>query len=186
VDEEAELFRRQLDEEMAKVPLKLLGIRGWTEADQSNDLGVYDDLIVSFVDDKVTKFTASVDPGWHWIKNPMKEYCAQLVEGVHKFTLGVHQGNPALVQAENFHVHRLDKEGKVVKEECGMFELNLHSGGPGVEVGCYSAGCQVIACPEGYFGKTWRDFFDPIEDAMYRYDQDMVPYKLVRRADMVP
>jgi hypothetical protein len=193
MDKEFAWFLRQFDEATAKFAVKLLGIRGWFHENQGggNDLGVYDDLIVSFIGDNGTKFAASVDPGWYWIENPDQEgqkYCAQLVEGVHKFKLGPHgpEKHLAFVQAEKFYIHRLDKQGRIVLTEFGEFGIHLHSGGPGPDVGTYSAGCQIIECPEGYFGQTWLDFFTPVKDAMNDSNQKVVPYTLVDRDEMVP
>jgi hypothetical protein len=191
---EFEWFLRQFDDETTTCGVKLLGIRGWFHENQQggkNNLGVYDDLIVSFIEDEGAKFAASVDPGWYWIENPELEgqkYCAQLVEGVHKFKLGSHDDGkyPALVQAEKFHIHRLDKKGRIVLTEFGEFDIHLHSGSTGPEVGSYSAGCQIIECPEGYFGQTWLNFFNPVRDAMSDRNQDVVPYVLIERDEMVP
>lgn len=96
------------------------------------------------------------------------------------FKTGIHQGRfPAFVQAESFHVNRIDREGKVETIEFGEFGIHLHSGGPGVDVGRFSAGCQVIWSPEGFFGKTWHDFFDPAVDAMHQNQQSLMPYMLI-------
>ncbi len=76
MDKEFAWFLRQFDDATAMHAVKLLGIRGWFHEDQQgdgNDLGVYDDLIVSFIDDNGAKFAASVDPGWYWIKHPQTE-----------------------------------------------------------------------------------------------------------------
>ena len=62
----------------------------------------------------------------------------------------------------------------------GYFGINLHSGGPGEEVDDYSAGCQIIRSPEGYFGATWHRFFDPAKRAMEAHKQGTLPYLLVK------
>ena len=192
MDQELAWFSRQFDEETAKCRVKLLGVRGWLRANQqqANDLGVYDDLIVRFIDGSGAKFAASVDPGWCWIEKPPNglPYCAELLEGVHRFKLGPHgpAKNLALVQAEDFYIHRIDKKGRIVLNECGQFAIHLHSGGVGPDVGIYSAGCQVIECPEGYFGQTWFDFFTPVQEAMNDFNQKTVPYTLVARDEMIP
>jgi hypothetical protein len=51
-----------------------------------------------------------------------------------------HQGiHFAFVQAESFHVNRLDASGQVESVEFGEFGIHLHSGGPGVLVDRFSA-----------------------------------------------
>jgi len=162
--------------------VKLLGIRGFY-ADLGhpgkNDLGIYDDLIVRCIGDETVGYRASTDPGWYWIKHPMNPAgCAILTEATHLFTTGLHDGKyPALVQAEDFVVWRLDTDGNKVSQGTSS-TIHLHSGGPGMDVDVFSAGCQVIHSPEGYFGKTWLNFFDP------RAGQGTVAYKLIRAEDL--
>ena len=81
--------------------------------------------------------------------------------------------------AEDFPVNRLDEKGKIVSHEVGQFGIHLHSGGPGEDVNQYSAGCQIIWSPEGYFGATWHRFFDPAQKAMQDNNQSILPYMLV-------
>lgn len=101
------------------------------------------------------------------------------------FKTGIHQGRfLAFVQAESFHVNRLDRAGNIETVEFGQFGIHIHGGGPGLNVDRFSAGCQVIWSPEGFFQKTWHDFFDPAVDAMHEAGQSLMPYMLVNKADV--
>ena len=181
-------LRQFEDTEHEKTPVKLLGIRGFYEDlgnPHKNDLGIYDDVIVRCIGEETIGFRASTDPGWYWIKHPMNpKGCAILTEATHLFKLGVHQQKyPALVQAEDFVVWRLDTDGNR-KKKGNAVDIHIHSGGPGMDVGSFSAGCQVIQSPEGYFQGTWFKFFDPLAEAMHRYGQKTVPYKLMFVEDL--
>ena len=102
------------------------------------------------------------------------------------FRVGIHRGQwPAFVQAEDFHVNRLDSSGNVRFVDFGDFGIHLHSGGPGMAVDHYSAGCQVIWSPEGYFAATWHHFFDPAVAAMRSAQQSLMPYMLLDEADLL-
>jgi hypothetical protein len=168
--------------------VKCIGIRGaLDDAGAPNQLGIYDDDIVLYIGDEVTVWKASTDPGRYYIQHPENpDGCAQLEEGIHMFKVGVHQNKYlAFVQAESFHVNRLNSKGNVVSVEFGDFGIHLHSGGPGIYVGIFSAGCQVIACEEGYFGKTWHAFFDPAVAAMNNAQQSLMPYMLIDENDVI-
>jgi hypothetical protein len=148
--------------------VKCIGIRGAYDPDGVNELGIYDDDIILMIGDEVTEWKGSTDPGRCYIQHPENPHgCAQLKEGIHMFKEGLHQGRfPAFVQAESFHVNRLDR------------------GGPGADVGVYSAGCQIISSPEGYFGATWHSFFDPAVAAMNDVNQRLLPYMLIDENDL--
>jgi hypothetical protein len=152
----------------------------------TNQLGVYDDDFVLCIGDEETEWKGSTDPGQYYIQHPLNpQGCAQLKEGVHMFKVGIHQNRfAAFVHAESFHVNRLDSGGNVASVEFGEFGIHLHSGGPGFNVDRFSAGCQVIASPEGYFGKTWKQFFDPAVDAMHSAEQSLMPYMLTNKTDI--
>jgi hypothetical protein len=167
--------------------VKCIGIRGALEnAGAPNQLGVYDDDIILCIGDTTTDWKGSTDPGQYYIQHPENPHgCAQLKEGIHMFKIGVHQGRfLAFVQAESFHVNRLDSDGDIESVEFGEFGIHLHSGGPGVSVDRFSAGCQVIWCPEGYFGKTWQRFFKRASTAMHEAEQSLMPYMLIDEADI--
>ena len=63
-------------------------------------------------------------------------------------------------------------------------DIHIHTGGLGMDVGSFSAGCEVIQSPEGYVQGTWFKFFDPLTEAMPCYRQDTVPYKLLSVEDL--
>ena len=165
--------------------VKCVGIRGAYDADRRDRLGIYDDLFVLLIGKAVTKWRGSTDPGQYYIDHQINPHgCAQLREGIHLFELGDHKGHPAFVQAEKFHVNRLDHHGHVTSVDFGYFGINLHSGGPGEDVGKFSAGCQIIHSPEGYFGATWHRFFDPAQRAMHDHKQGTLPYLLIKAEDL--
>jgi len=171
-------------------PLKMVAVRGGLENGKPNSDAVYDDVI--FVIDEhavtVTTWLASVDPSLYLIANPVNlDGAAQLAPGIHLFARGVHKGNPAwpcLVQAQDFTVFRLDKEGNVKGQQVGDFGIHLHSGGTGLNTKHFSAGCQIIHNADGYFqDPTWSRFIQPIYDAMKAAGISTVPYMLLDAAD---
>jgi len=164
-----------------KEHVKCIGIRGELAPDHVPVLGIYDDVLILMIGNVCTEWKGSTNPGLLFINHPTNPRgCAQLIEGIHMFKPGVHGGRfPAFVQGEDFHINRLDATGKVVSNEVGQFGIHLHSGGPGEDVNQYSAGCQIIWSPEGYFGATWHRFFDPAAKAMQDNNQSILPYMLV-------
>jgi hypothetical protein len=166
----------------ADAHVKCIGIRGELAPDHIPILGIYDDLFILMIGNACTAWKGSTNPGLFFINHPVNPRgCAQLIEGVLMFKPGLHDDDqfPAFVQAEDFHINRLDEKGHVVGHQCGRFEIHLHSGGPGVDVDKYSAGCQIIWSPEGYFGATWHRFFDPAATAMQDNNQSILPYMLI-------
>jgi len=171
----------------AQAHVKCIGIRGGYEpGGKKTKLGIYDDKFVLLIGNEATEWKGSTDPGQFFIQHPENPRgCAQLREGIHMFKLGLHQREHlAFVQAEDFHVNRLDHHGKALFVDFGEFGIHLHSGGPGIDVNQYSAGCQVIASPEGYFGATWHRFFDPAAHAMRANAQPLLPYMLIDAPDI--
>lgn len=166
--------------------VKVLGLRGFFS--NENKMGIYDDMICSVIDGKVTAFRASTDPGSYWIQHPMKaEGCARLKLGLWKFALGMHlNAHPALVQAEPFTVDRLSSQGDIRFADTGHFGINLHSGGEEYAVGRYSAGCQVIQCPGGAWGMKWQEFFIPVRDAMKARGLETCCYLLIENPKAKP
>jgi hypothetical protein len=165
----------------ADAQVKCVGIRGALEKDHGNELGIYDDDFILMIGDAFTEWKGSTDPGQYFIKHPEDPRgCAQLQEGIWLFKPGLHRGRwPAFVQAEDFQINRLDKDGHLTSQQSGDFGIHLHSGGAGVDVNNFSAGCQIIWSKEGYFGASWHRFFDPAVAAMKAAKQDQMPYKLI-------
>jgi hypothetical protein len=165
----------------AEAHVKCIGIRGELAPDHIPILGIYDDLLILLIGDVCTAWKASTNPGLYFINHPITPRgCAQLCEGIHMFRSGVHNDHfPAFVQAEDFQINRLNAQGQIISQQCGQFGIHLHSGGPGENVDQYSAGCQIIWSPEGYFGATWHRFFDPAAKAMQDNQQSVLPYMLI-------
>jgi hypothetical protein len=166
----------------ADAHVKCIGIRGELAPDHIPILGIYDDLFILMLGNACTAWQGSTNPGLFFINHPVNPRgCAQLIEGVLMFKPGLHDDDqfPAFVQAEDFHINRLNEKGEVVCRQCGQFGIHLHSGGPGENVDKYSAGCQIIWSPEGYFGATWHRFFDPTATAMQDNNQSILPYMLI-------
>ena len=171
-----------------KEHVKCIGIRGELAPDHVPILGIYDDVLILMIGDVCTEWKGSTNPGQYFINHPTNpKGCAQLVEGIHMFKPGIHNDQfPAFVQAEDFAVNRLNEKGQIVLQETGEFGIHLHSGGPGEDVNQYSAGCQIVWSPEGYFGATWHRFFDPASNAMQDNDQSILPYMLVDATNLPP
>lgn len=106
---------------------------------------------------KLMRYDATVDPGYHYLQNPMSSKgCAIMTEGQHRgaFKLGMHQGKyKALVQNKNVKVYRdNNKDTKLdfVSPETGFFGINLHyyNSKKTIEtIGTSSAGCSVVYDP---------------------------------------
>ncbi len=108
----------------------------------------YNDTIGTF-GTIVSTFTASVDPGRHWVLNPMNTMgAANLVNGKWRYKFGNHRGHRAFNQGMAFSVRRdRNRDGRPSPSEpldTGYFGINLHAGGIGPKVERWSAGCQII------------------------------------------
>jgi len=174
----------------ADQPIRLMGFRGGLEPiGGANNVGIsYDDLIIRIIDQQVTFWRASVDPSRYLIAHPVNEDgAAQLCDGIHFFERHLmHAGTPrehwCLGQAEDVHVNRLDKNGFCIDVEFGQFGICIHSGGS-VESDTqhFSAGCQILFNPDGYFcDPTWTKFWGPIDAWLQSPDNKdpIVPYML--------
>lgn len=167
-------------------PIKILGMRG--ASGSGNRMGIYDDQIAYLIDKELKVFRASTDPGQYYINHPLNpQGCAQLQCGLWSYRLGMHHGiHPALVQADQVTVNRLDPKGVMVKSETGWFDIHIHSGGSWeFEVGRWSAGCQVIATDEAW-ADEWLEFFTPIQEACRYLKVTDIPYLLVDSLKPIP
>jgi len=171
-----------------KSPVRLLGCRGYKlTGGERNHLGIYDDAIIGCIDDKVSTFQASTDPGQYYLNNPLDpKGCAQLCLGLWYFTIGLHKGHLALKQASKFRVNRLDSKGKINCTQDGWFGIDIHSGGASPDVNRWSAGCQIIYCSEGGWGKTWENFFEPIYQRLKGSSTVEIPYLLIDSQQALP
>jgi hypothetical protein len=169
--------------------LFLIGIRAALEPSPAKNLmAEYDDIILRFVDNEVTQWVASTDPSWTLVANPIHtvKFAAQLKKGIHLFEpVWMHGKYHCLGQAEDVHIERLNRDGTVNHEESGQFGICIHSGGAGRDTGRFSAGCQIIQNPDGYFGDpTWTKFWAPILSGMSRHALTTVPYLLCDIGDL--
>jgi hypothetical protein len=54
-----------------------------------------------------------------------------------------------------------------------------------MNTGRFSAGCQIIDNPDGYFrNPTWSNFWLPIRNGMKEHDLPTIPYMLVDVGDL--
>lgn len=171
------------------VRVKQIAVRGFLEgSSKENREDIYDDLIVRIIGDEITQWRAAVDPSAYLIKHPINiDGAAQLKEGLWHFALGIHKGNPnwpCFIQAEDFVVHRLDGNGNVKHDDVGDFGIHEHSGGASDDTGRFSAGCQIIQNPDGYWGAEWFKFFLPQKEAMLEAGQKTLPYLLMDAEDI--
>jgi hypothetical protein len=133
----------------------------------------HDDSIGSF-GTVLCVYAGTTDPGTTWTKDPSNPAgAAHLVPGAWDYQLGLHKGNPALVQAGEVCVRRdEDRDAKPESDEpldCGWFGINIHSGAAddSMPVDSWSAGCQVIPAndwPSFYWtgensGQTYFKYF---------------------------
>ena len=102
-------------------------------------------------------FPATTDPGTYWREHPMRlEGTAILKPGQYRGShmVGEHKGYPALQQRMPVTVWRDnnkdDELDEGLSEHIGDFGINIHRANRkrvSVQVGKWSAGCQVIADP---------------------------------------
>lgn len=134
----------------------LVGIRS-----QANQPNVFDDLVGVVKNDSVTWFTATTNPGTHWLKNILNPKGAALLKPaqyVDTWIIGKHQGKyEALCQAKPVTVFR-DKDLDIIAEETattdtGLFGINIHRANETAIskfVDKWSAGCQVLNNPADF------------------------------------
>jgi hypothetical protein len=90
-----------------------------------------------------------------------------------------------LGQAEDVPIERLNHDSTVNHMETGDFGICIHSGGPGMATRRFSAGCQIIYNPDGYFcDPTWSNFWLPILNGMKTHELSTIPYMLVDVGDL--
>ena len=181
---------------VAASPIRITGVRGWFAADAQNSFARYDDLLIVQIDGPAGTpayeklWPASTDPSWALVVHPINpDGAAQLCEGIHLFERHLmHAGTPrqhwCLGQAEDVHVNRLNDDGTIKEARvAGQFGICIHSGGDGMDTGRFSAGCQIIYNPNGYFrDPTWTKFWGPIDTFMRGNGIATVPYLLTTKA----
>ncbi|HEY9844214.1 MAG TPA: hypothetical protein V6D23_27335 [Candidatus Obscuribacterales bacterium] len=156
--------------------INLIGIRGYLlpvgQVDNLPD--IYNDtLFQAWVDslgkERVQAFVASTDPGRYYYRyhklNPRG--CAWLKPGQYCYQRGMHRTYPALVQASDVTVYRIDASGQAKTgdyQQTGQFGIHIHAGTGGPDVYNASAGCQVIQS-QGPQGWQWQKFWQRISQA---------------------
>lgn len=134
----------------------LVGIRS-----KANIPNEFDDLLGVVKNDKITWFTATTNPGTHWLKNLLNPKGTALLKPnqyIDTWKLGLHQGKyEALVQNKAVVVYR-DKDLDNIAEETadldiGMFGINIHRANENAVskfIDKWSAGCQVLNNPKEF------------------------------------
>ena len=169
---------------------KLIAVRGWLEGTSKNNrTDIYDDVIVRLMGTQIDMFKAAVDPTTYLIHNPINtDGAAQLTAGIWLFERGIHKGIPehkCLIQAEDFIVNRLSRNGIVTHQDTGDFGIHNHPGGAADTTDRFSAGCQIIHMPDFYWGPYWfTTYFNPLSAAMDAHGQHHVAYNLVNAEDL--
>lgn len=134
----------------------IVGIRS-----KENKPNQFDDLIGVINNDKVTWFTATTNPGTHWLKNLLNpKGTALLKPGQYKdsYQLGLHQSKyEAFVQAKPITVYRDGDKDDIAEEtkvtETGFFGINIHRANDKLVsklIDKWSAGCQVLNNPDDF------------------------------------
>lgn len=180
----------KLAPQRAAAHVKQIAVRGWLEGtSKANRDDIYDDVIVRMIGSDVMLFKAAVDPSTYLVKHPINtDGAAQLTAGLWLFRRGIHKGVEAhkcFIQAEDFIVNRLDKNGAITHQDKGDFGIHEHSGGAPETTDHFSAGCQIVWNPDGYWGQFWfMKFYTPQEFAMQDADQEILPYLLINAEDL--
>jgi hypothetical protein len=170
-------------------PISLIGVRAALEPSPAeNRTDIYDDIILRCIDGTVTQWVASVDPTKTLVMTPIsgQKYAAQLSKGIYLFEKHLMHGKyHCLGQAEDVPIERLNHNSTINHMEKGDFGICIHSGGPGMATRRFSAGCQIIYNPDGYFGDpTWSNFWLPILNGMKTHELSTIPYMLLDVGDL--
>ena len=145
----------ELKNEFAKLgytwyPFMLVGIRS-----NANIPNEFDDLVGVVEGDKISWYTATTNPGTHWLKNLLNPKGAALLkpgQWVDSWKVGMHQGKyEALTQVKSITVYRDSNKNLIAEEssveDTGLFGINIHRANPnGISkfIDKWSAGCQVL------------------------------------------
>lgn len=144
--------------------LNIFGIRSWDSRSDKFD----DKIGVAFKNNgnpTVQLFDATTDPGKHWLQRPMRTDGTIIMvphQTIGAYKWGYHKSYPALEQKEpmlyvrdNNRDSKLDFElfNKPELYEWSLAKTNLHRASKWktvLNIGLYSAGCQVILRPEDW------------------------------------
>ena len=136
--------------------LHIVGVRS-----KANEKNRFDDRIYLINGPIMFPYTATTNPGTHWLKNLMNpKGTAVLKPGqyVDSWKLGMHQGKyQALTQAKPITVYRDGDKDDVAEEtkveQTGLFGINIHRANPNAIssiIDKWSAGCQVLNNPKEF------------------------------------
>lgn len=155
--------------------------------------GRFDDFITVFYRSNgewiLNVFPATTDPGGYWLDHPQSPLgTAILKEGqyLRSYQIGKHKNRyRALVQrAEVTVIRDFDRDGELDfesgREETGFFGINIHRASlrnRSIDVGKWSAGCQVIADPRQF------DLFMDLCDEGSRAWGNAFTYTLLHQRD---
>ena len=169
--------------------LNLVGIRtADNKASSFNDW-----LTVFYMFEKVWNyfaFPATTDPGLFYRKSPLcVKGTAVMKPGQYRgaYMVGKHKGYKALQQKDTITVYRDSNKNDTIDtlgmiEETGLYGVNIHRSNahrPSVEVGKWSAGCQVIQDPD-HFG-----FLMQLCDRALEKFSNSFTYTLLEESDFV-
>lgn len=154
----------------------LVGVRGYYLDSMGkpgqNDRRIYDDALFWITPNAYAAFQANVDPnGYRAGKGTGSgKGMANLKTGVWKYTMGLHRGYPAFVQAGEVTVQRDSNTPSGFYEDTGWFGINIHKGGIS---STSSLGCQTIPPDE------WTSFKGLGYGELKRLGQKVFPYALI-------
>jgi hypothetical protein len=137
-------------------PFHIIGVRS-----KANEKNRFDDHIYLINGPIMFPYTATTNPGTHWLKNLMNpKGTAVLKPGqyVDSWKIGLHQGKyKALTQAKPINVYRDNNKNDLAeelgKEDTGLFGINIHRANPSAIssiIDKWSAGCQVLNDPKEF------------------------------------
>lgn len=171
----------------------IFGIRGASLTEEGavafngNRTDEWNDLICLVDGENCNVYTGTVDPGNHWLNNPMNANgTARIEPGVYQFKRGLHDGRPAFVSASPIAVRRdgnkdknFDSKDKVFTDTPrNRFGINIHASYGGSKVNRNSAGCTVINA--GWNSSEWIEF----RNRLYNDRQENFTYVVTDAKDL--
>ena len=134
----------------------IIGVRS-----KANEKNKFDDNLYLVNGPIMFPYTATTNPGTHWLKNLLNPKGAAVLKPgqyVDSWKLGMHQGKyQALTQAKPITVYRDGDKDDVAEEtkveQTGLFGINIHRANPSAIssiIDKWSAGCQVLNNPKEF------------------------------------
>jgi len=180
--------------------LNLVGIRK-----DNPGTNAFDDLMAMFWKFEgnwtLRLFPCTTDPGLKTLNTPVNPRGTAIVKEGHYpnlWNIGLHQGKyKALKQINDITVYRDNNKDGVLDmthgtEQTGLFGINCHranSNGQSIQVGGWSAGCQVlqnqqINNPDNQMVKVFEfDYFMHLCELKYKIWNDYFSYSLINEKD---